>query len=225
MAYGALLTDSAGVPFYIGDTMPLTLLERRVLNVAEASGSGGLIGLYNNDGAVRFTFVLSNGPQATGTNTCEALELSGGVWNLRYAGPARQLTVYIFGYQFQPIPSWGIQINDAQGRCILTNETKVLRDVQKLGDPGSDAGSGMNTNITLSGQWAVAPAYTGSFVGTVNQAGQPMPVVQQFASSARFNGNTTQIVSGYIGNSAAGGATGTTTNYRNRLTAVNVARY
>lgn len=225
MSYGAMLTDSAGVPFYIGDTMPLTLIEKRVLSVPDVSGSGAVINLFNNDGVIRFVFVNSNGAQGNGTGTCEALELSGGVWRLRYAGAARTVNVYIFGYQFQPVPAWGIQINDSQGRCILTNETKVLRDVQKLGDEGSDSGSGLNANFSLSGEWAVAPAYTGYFAGTVNQAGQPMPVVAQYASSARFNGSTTQITSGYIGNSPSGGATGTLSNYRNRLTAINVQRY
>lgn len=226
MSYGAMLTDSAGVPFYIGDTMPLTLLEKRVLSVPAASGSGAVINLFNNDGVIRFVFVNSNGAQGNAQSTCEALELSGGVWSLRCAGAARTVNVYIFGYQFQPIPAWGIQINDAQGRCILTNETKVLRDVQKLGDEASDAGSGLNANFNISGEWAVAPAYTGNYTGTVSQGGQVYPVVAQYASSARFNGSTTQITSGYIGNiNTGGGGTGTLTNYRNRLVAVNVLRY
>lgn len=226
MSYGAMLTDSAGVPFYIGDTMPLTLLEKRVLSVGSASGSGAVINLFNNDGTIRFVFVNSNGAQGNAQSTCEALELSGGVWSLRCAGAARTVNVYIFGYQFQPVPAWGIQINDAQGRCILTNETKVLRDVQKLGNEGSDTDSGFQANFTLNGEWAVAPAYTGSYVGTVSQGGQVYPVVAQYASSARFNGSTTQITSGYIGNlNTGGGGSGTLTNYRNRLVAVNIQRY
>lgn len=226
MSYGAMLTDSAGIPFYIGDTMPLTLLEKRVLSVGSASGSGAVINLFNNDGTIRFVFVNSNGAQGNAQSTCEALELSGGVWSLRCAGAARTVNVYIFGYQFQPVPAWGIQINDSQGRCILTNETKVLRDVQKLGNEGSDADSGFQANFTLNGEWAVAPAYTGSYVGTVSQGGQVYPVVAQYASSARFNGSTTQITSGYIGNlNTGGGGSGTLTNYRNRLVAVNIQRY
>lgn len=226
MSYGAMLTDSAGIPFYIGDTMPLTLLEKRVLSVGSASGSGAVINLFNNDGTIRFVFVNSNGAQGNAQSTCEALELSGGVWSLRCAGAARTVNVYIFGYQFQPVPAWGIQINDSQGRCILTNETKVLRDVQKLGNEGSDADSGFQANFTLNGEWAVAPAYTGSYVGTVSQGGQVYPVVAQYASSARFNGSITQITSGYIGNlNTGGGGSGTLTNYRNRLVAVNIQRY
>lgn len=220
MSYGALLTDGSGVPFYIADTMPLTLLEKRTIN----SGSG-LIDLFTGDGTPRYVFVNSNGAQGGSLSTCEALEISGNVWRLRYAGPTRQINVFIFGYQFQPIPSWGIQINDAQGRCILTNETKVLRDVQNLGDSTVDTSSGYKFSTTLSGQWAVAPVYTGYFSGTINQGGQPMPVVAQFASSSRFNGTTSQIASGYIGNYEGASANGTFLNYRNRLTAINVERY
>ena len=185
MAYGAILTDAAGVPFYIGDTMPLTLLEKRVLNVPQASGSGEVINLFSNDGAIRFVFVNSNGAQGSAQNTCEALELSGGVWSLRCAGASRTVSVYIFGYQFQPVPAWGIQINDSQGRCILTNETKVLRDVQKLGDEGSDTGSGFNANFMLTGEWAVVPAYTGNYTGTVSQGGQVYPCLLYTSPSPR----------------------------------------
>lgn len=225
MAYGTLLTDGVGVPFYIADTMPITLLEKRVVTVGPSSGGGGLLDLYSNDGAIRFVFVSSNGAQGSNKDTCEALELSGGVWRLRYAGAARQISIYIFGYQFQPVPAWGIQINDAQGRCILTNETKVLRDVQNLGDSSVATSSGYQFSTTLSGEWAVAPAYTGYFAGVNNSSGQPIPIVAQFACSARFNGSTTQIASGYIGNLDSNASNATWSNYRNRITAINVARY
>jgi hypothetical protein len=215
-----MLTDAAGVPFYIGDTMPLTLLEKRII-----TASAGIIDLFTGDGSPRYVFVNSNAPQGGSLPTCEALEISGNVWRLRVAGPTRQINVFIFGYQFQPIPAWGIQINDAQGRCILTNETKVLCDVQNLGDSAADASSGYQFQTTLSGVWAVAPVYTGYFSGVINQNGQPMPVNAQFASSARSNGSTTQIASGYIGNVESGVSSATYSNYRNRITAINVSRY
>ena len=220
MAYGALLTDANGVPFYIGDTMPITLIEKRTV-----TASVGLLDLFTSDGSVRYVFVNSNTPQGGGLVTCEALEVSGNAWRLRLAGPTRAINIYIFGYQYQPIPSWGIQINDEQGRCILTNETKVLRDVQNIGDSTNPNNSGYVLNTTLNGQWAVAPVYTGYFSGVNNSTGQPIPVVAQFASSARFNGSTTQVANGYIGNVDGSASNATWYNYRNRLTAINVARY
>ncbi|WP_293797027.1 hypothetical protein [uncultured Pantoea sp.] len=227
MAFGTLLTDQNGVAFYIGETMPISLLEKRVLNVPAVGGEGSAQDLFANDGALRFVFVNSTGAQAGGSSTCEFLMLnnSTGRWQLNCVGAARTVNVFIFGYQFQPVPSWGIQINDAQGRCILTNETRVLRDVQNLGDPSNVSNSGYNINQTLSGQWAVAPTMLGYFAGVNNSSGQPMPVVARFCSSARFNGSTTQIASGYLGNIDGNASNATYTNYRNRITAINVARY
>ncbi|EJL90207.1 hypothetical protein [Pantoea sp. GM01] len=227
MSFGSLLTDQSGVAFYIADTLPLTMLEKRVLNVPSASGEGSVQDLYANDGVMRFVFVNSTGAQGGSTETCEFLQLNGSNnrWQLNCRGAARTVNVFIFGYQFQPIPSWGIQINDSQGRCILTNETKVLRDVQNIGDSGNPNNSGYVINQTISGQWAVAPTMTGYFAGVNNSSGQPIPVVARFCSSARFNGNSTQIASGYLGNVDGNASSATYTNYRNRITAINVARY
>ncbi len=226
MAFGALLADSSGVPFYIADTMPLSLLEKRVLSVPAVGGSGSSQDLFANDGQIRFVFVNSTAPQGSNSN-CEALVLdtTNNKWKLMCAGSARTVNVFIFGYQFQPIPSWGIQINDSQGRCILTNETKVLRDVQNIGDSTNANNSGYVINSTLSGQWAVAPVYTGYFAGVNNSSGQPIPIVAQYCSSARYNGSTTQIASGYLGNLDGSASNATWSNYRNRITAINVDRY
>ncbi|MGX9240000.1 hypothetical protein ACWXWB_02780 [Pantoea dispersa] len=227
MTYGALLTDQNGVAFYIADTMPLTLLEKRVLNVPSGSGEGSPQDLFANDGTLRFVFVNSNGAQGNGRDTCEFLLLnsSNNRWQLNCRGAARTVNVFIFGYQFQPIPAWGIQINDSQGRCILTNESKVLRDVQNIGDSGNPNNSGYTLDQTLQGEWAVAPIMTGYFAGVNNSSGQPIPVMARYCSSARYNGATTQLASGYLGNLDSGATSATYTNYRNRITAINVAKY
>ncbi len=44
----------------------------------------------------------------------------------------------------------GIAIWDEQGVCILTNESKVLTDVQAIGTNGSDS-TGFSINTTLAG--------------------------------------------------------------------------
>lgn len=222
MAFGAMLTDVNGVPFYIGGTIPLSMLEKRLINVG---GGVEVINLFNGDGSPRYVFVNSNAPHSSRSDTCEALEVAGGVWRLRISGGARQVKVFIFGYQFQTPPAWGIQINDEQGRCILTNETKVLSDVQNIGDSSVDTASGFRLNTTLDGEWAIAPVYTGYFSGVNNSTGQPMPIIAQYASSARYNGAATQVASGYIGNVDGNASNATLTNYRNRITAINVARY
>lgn len=227
MDFGALLADTNGTPFFIADTMPLTLLEKRVVNVLAASGEGTVQTLFANDGALRFVFVNSTGAQGQAKETCEFLQLnqSTGNWQLNCRGAARTVNIFIFGFQYQPVPAWGIQINDSQGRCILTNETKVLRDVRNLGDPTVANNSGYVLDTTLNGQWAVAPVMTGYFSGVNNSTGQPMPVVARYVSSARYNGVTTQIASGYLGNIDSVTSNATFLNYRNRITAIDVSRY
>lgn len=225
MGYGALLADANGVPFYIENTSPLSLIEKRVIGIPGNGGGDFRTLLFNNDGAIRFVFVNSGSPQGDGT-ACQALLLNNdNNWYLRSNSPGQTVNVYIFGYQFQPVPAWGIQINDAQGRCILTNETKVLRDVQAIGNPADPNNSGFVLNTTLGGNWAIAPAMTGYFAGVINQGNQPRPVVASYYSDARFNGSTTQIRSGFIGNIESGVSNATYSNYRNRLTAINVSRY
>lgn len=221
MAFGAIITDAAGVPFYIDGTMPLTLIEKRVLTVGV--GETNTV-LFADDGVLRFVFTNSNAPQGT-NETCEALLVSGGNWILRSVGAARTINVYIFGYQYQPIPAWGVQINDAQGRCILTNESKVLRDVQAYGNPADNLSSGMQINTTIAGTWAIAPMNTGYYTAVTNAGGQPQSIVRAYYASARYNGSTTQLTSGFIGNSGSGEQNQVLTNFRNRITAINVARY
>lgn len=220
MSYGAILTDDNGVPFYIDGTMPLTLLERRDII---PTGSDSRTLLYPNDGAIRFVFINSNVDQ--NSVGASGLLLTNGNWYLRSSNSGSVVSVYIFGYKFQPVPSWGIQINDAQGRCILTNESKVLRDLRQLGDSNNPNNSGYLLDVTLPGAWAVAPAMTGYFAGVVNQGNQPRPVVAAFYTDARYNGSTTRIKSGAIGNLEGGVSNATYSNYRNTITAIDVSRY
>lgn len=225
MSYGAMLTDQNGVPFYIDGTMPLTLLEKRTVSTISSGFSS--VDLYRNDGTIRFTFILSNGPWSDAT-CCEWLQLESGIWRMYYNGSSqRTVEVYIFGYKFQPIPAWGIQINDAQGRCILTNETKVLRDVQGFGNPADNNNSGYTINQSLTGKWAVLPQSTGLFTAVLVGDGQTRPVTANYWSSARYNGSQTKICSGYRGSIGSGGGiqNPTYTNSRTRLFCINVARY
>lgn len=221
MGYGAMTTDAAGVPFYIEGASPMTMLEHRVYN---APSYGQYIDIGPADGSIKAYFACEDLALDTPAAwTGMAIVVVNGVYRLMTGNASRNIHLYIFGVQFQPVPTWGIQLNDAQGRCILTNETKVLANVQSFGDPNNPQASGMSLVVDLPGRWAVLPAYTGNFVGVTNTTGQPIPIVAQYLTSARFNGSTTRIRSGYHGNMEQG--TGTNTNYRNRITAVDVSRF
>ena len=218
MGYGAMLTDANGVPFYIQDTMPLSLISvNTYANNSEPD-------IHPNDGAVRFVFCNSDNVD---TNFYYFYKASTGSWAVNGLGPSGGVyRVYIFGYQFQPVPAYGIQINDAQGRCILTNETKVLRGVETIGTPGADS-AGINLNVTIPGRYAVAPEMLGYISGVVYQGSQPYPYLNQIFTSAYYSGGNTVIKA--VGRGETPGSTGasniTTTNYRKAIRAINVDRY
>ena len=220
MAYGALLTDEQGVAFFVDGTRPLTLINKITINVPGASGVTSQV-LYANDGAVRYVFVQSN---SSNVYAAEWMEMVGGNWVLYTTGGSRTVTVYIFGYANQPVPAWGIAIWDASGNCILTNESKVLREVTSLGDVTNPNASGNNYSGTLGGNWAVACAFTGALNAVDNSTGQPRPIVINFYSSAYYNGSQT-LISSHSNGSTAGTSSPVYTNMRNTLTAINVARY
>lgn len=222
MGFGALLTDQQGVPFYIDGTRPLTLVNKFVIAVpGDNNGTIYSQQLYANDGAVRFVFMQSD---SNNMAAAEWMQIDNNVWTFYATRTARNVTVYVFGYANQPVPAWGIAIWDASRNCILTNESKVLRDVTQLGDVTDPNASGYLLNTTLSGSWAIAPAYTGILNAVDNSTGQPRPVVLRYYGNAYYNGSTTKISSHSHG-STAGVSSASYSNARNTLIAVNVARY
>lgn len=222
MAFGAMLTDQQGVPFYIDGTMPLTLINRIVINVpGDNSGTVYTQPLYANDGAVRFVFMQSNN---SNTGSAEWMQLDNNVWTFYSTRSSKTVTIFIFGYAYQPVPSWGIAIYDGAGNCVLTNESKVLKGVTKIGDVTNASASGYNINTTLGGSWAVAPAFTGILTAVDNSTGQPRPVVIWYWASAYFNGSSTQI-SSHTHGSGAGVQNPSYSNARNALTVIDVNKY
>ncbi|RQM37648.1 hypothetical protein EB241_14060 [Erwinia psidii] len=72
-------------------------------------------------------------------------------------------TIYVFGAVVQTVPAWGIQINDSTGKCILTNETRVLRGINIV-SPTGNAGTADYLNETVAGKKAIIPAQCGAVV-------------------------------------------------------------
>lgn len=221
MAFGALLTDTQGVPFYIDGTRPLTLINKITINVPGSGGTTYTQDLYANDGAVRFVFMQSN---SNNLAFAEWITLENNTWRFYGTVGVRVVTLYVFGYSNQPVPTWGIAIWDAQGNCILTNESKPLRDVQQLGDISNENNSGFNINSTLAGSWAVAPSYTGLLAGVDTSTGQPRPINVWYYASSYFNGSSSNIRSHTHG-SVAGLTQSGYVNSRNTLAVINVNNY
>lgn len=133
------------------------------------------------------------------------------------------LTYYIFAIFPQTLPRWGMAIWDAQGKLILTNETKVLSDLTTVGTPGF-SGGGLNIDVTLNGSWAVVPTILGNSqiqVGTI-PTGQPIISNATAGSSCRFDGSRTRI---NAQSTMGSGNVLSTTNNGNVITAINTAAY
>lgn len=221
--FGALLEDTEGNPFYVDDTMPLCLISKisRTLNVSNTLG--GVIPVHYNDGAVRFIFCKGNRPDVNFYYTYDA---SYGMYVVNCSAEGNFVVdVYVFGYQYQTPPPWGMAIWDAQGRCIITNETKVLRGIQPQGTNGAES-AGYNVDTTLVGEFAVAPDCLGYMSGVINQGGQVYPFVAPAYTSAYFNGSSTRIKGSFRGDTGGGGASNIQyVNHRNTIKAINVNRY
>ncbi len=190
--YGAILVDEYGIPFSTPDTTPMSLISKNVYNFG---GSGGVINLAVS---VSSPFVVAFKSDVTGVYG--RLDNNGGAYTLTVGrlagGSVGNVTVYIFGIVIpQPKPAWGIAINDAQGRCILTNETKVMNPPIAVGTPGNPANLGYNVDTTLSGNYAVMPQMTGLMVGVIHSGGATRPFQSPIQTYAYFNGSTTRISS------------------------------
>jgi len=221
--FGALLEDTDGNPFYVDDTMPLCLVSKITKKLNVSNSLGGVIQVHPNDGAVRFVFCKGNKAEV---NFYYTFDSSSGMYIVNCSGPGDFIVdVYIFGYQYQIPPAWGMAIWDTQRRCIITNQTKVLRGVQPQGSNGAES-AGFNVDTTLVGEFAVAPDCLGYMSGVINQGGQVYPFMAPAYTSAYFNGTTTRIKGAFRGDTGGGGAGNIQyVNHRNTIKAINVNMY
>ncbi|AXH43448.1 hypothetical protein MZUP3_240 [Erwinia phage vB_EhrS_49] len=219
--WGAMLTDSAGVPFYIDGTMPLCLISNQTYSLNIGGGTVASQPIHANDGAVRFVFVNSPDPNVYFWYAYDSIS---NVWSIYASGPGTfKINVYIFGYQYQTPPRWGVAIWDAQGRCVITNETKVLRGLNTIGTEGADS-AGYNINTTLTGNIAVAPTMLGSVTGII-QSGGTRPFESRYYTSAYYNGSSTYIRAMMTDTVTGGVQNITYTNFKNRIITADMSKY
>lgn len=224
MDFGVALTDDAGNPFYIKGTMPLTLISKQTFSVP-AGGLGSAV-IHQNDGVLRLFYYDTT---SAGSYAYYSQD-SAGIGTLTYVGNTSGvvITLYTFGYQYQTPPKFGIAIwdNASPRRCIIHNQSKVLSNVQSLGTEGSDS-AGYNTNVSLSGRWAISPIMTGYINGVINQGAQNYPFVSIFYARSFFDGSSSNIASVLDKGTPSGGGVANVTynNFRSRIFAVDVSRY
>lgn len=213
--YGVYLTTTDGRPFITPSSIPVSLLTK-----ATASGSGKVSVSVNIDASlINLPFVLSDAPAFPSysiagnvmTITCHRTSDTGGTINMQ---------AYVFSIKAPVPPKWGIALWNAQGRCILTNETRVLRDIRTFGTKGAPASSGTSINQTITGKWAIMPELAGQLSGVVNQG--PFSIVQPFF--AQYNGTST-IISSILASNIPVGGQGSLTSTQNSVKAIDASLY
>ena len=220
--YGAFLTEQQGNPYYILDTMPLCLVDKKSFTI---SGGRGVSVIHPNDSTFRLVFCRTNVAGSSFQYYLDTVTTGSYVIDSRGSSSGFTLDVYIFGYQYQTPPKYGIAIWDAAGRCVITNETKVLRGVEVVGNQADPNASGYNAAGTLAGDWAIAPDIMGNFTGVINQGGQVYPIQAVAYTSAYKSGNNTVIKSEFVGDSGSGASNVQFFNRRNTIKAINIARF
>lgn len=219
--WGALLVTDNGAPFITPQSIPLALIGKQ--SVALKTGSGEITTVSQAIPAGRpvIPFVCS-------TISCVlSYSVSGNTCTVSASKPGGGGTVHVYFFTIfpQPLPAWGIAIWDEQGTCILTNETRVLTDIEAIGTNGSDTNGGFNINVSRSGKVGIVPSMCGLVTGVITSGGT-RPYSSQYFFSAVWDGSNTNIhVATSNGPPPAGTVNITYHNMRNRVYALNLDNY
>lgn len=203
MSFGAFLTREDGTPFYIQDTTPLALVRRQTFSIDATvnSGSGQRISLDAVGALPYLYFIRFDQTDGWGYQTT-----SDGVHGIvvgAFSSGVVSGTIYVFGAVAQPIPAWGIAIYDSTGKCILTNETRVLAGVDIVNPTGSPGTAGY-LNENYNGKFAIVPGRCGAIIySTTGAAGSPVTQVITQATGCYWNGSVTSIKANPMGRSSA----------------------
>lgn len=221
MDWGALLVTENGAPFITPQSSPLALYAKQSVPIATGSGEITKVTQAFPDGKPVIPFVC------TTINCVVSYVVSGNTCIVSASKPegAGTIHVYFFTLFPQPLPAWGIAVWDEQGTCILTNETRVLTDVEALGTNGSDSGSGFNINVTRPGKTGVIPSMCGLVAGVINSGGT-RPYSTTYFFSAVWDGVNTKVnVASTNGPPPAGAVNIVYHNMRNRAYILNLDNY
>ncbi len=220
--YGAMIRLDNGNPFVTPNSTPFCLYGKYTFN-SSANGSSQQVA---QNIAIRADYPVIVFIKTTDTAQPTAVisYRNGGSVYVNGVNPYNQaftLTAYVFAIFPQALPAWGFAIWDAAGQLVLTNESRVLSDMQTIGTPGN--GGGINIDQTLSGSWAVAPAVMGQTIIANNSTQPPTIYTITAYTSCRFNGSNTRVSAGSVSVGTGSPAGGTNTGVA--ITAINTAAY
>lgn len=202
MSFGAMLRRQDGTPFYIDGTMPISLVRKQNFSVDATvnSGNGQRIPLDTSSGTPYLYFVRLEQPD--GWAYQQVVSGRHGIVVGAFSSGAVSGVIYVFGAVVQPVPTWGIQINDSLGRCVLTNETRVLMGINIV-NPTGNAGTADYLNETVSGKKAIIPARCGAVVYSQVMGGNIVTQIIMRSTGCYWDGSNTTIRSNQMGRSSA----------------------
>jgi len=187
MSYGGELVREDGTAFYIDGSLPMTLIRIQGFsaNATENSGNGSSIGL-DAVGASPFLYFIRFDQDdgwgyqetANGINTIIVGAFSSGTVSGQ---------IYVFGFQIQPVPAYGIAIFNESGQCVMTNETQPLRGVNVVTPSGPPATS-QYLNEVVPGRMAIIPGRTGAEIYSQVIGGRPVVQIITYSTGCYFDG-------------------------------------
>lgn len=217
--YGVLLSTTSGGVWVTPESTPIALQAKKTATLQATSGFNVKISHTFPAGKPVIPFVHV-------TAECEITSsISGNVITIDFLRPTANgvAEVYFFSIFPQTKPQYGLAVWDASGVLVLTNETRTLTDVERIGTPGAES-SGYNINVTRSGKWACIPGMLGLITGVIS-TGMPRPYQAIYKTIALREGANTRIKA--RPQSAPGGPIQNVmySNMRNSIMAINVANY
>lgn len=221
MAYGAYI-DVNGNPFITPNSTPMALYRKVTVASSSSSGFNSATATVNITGGTSLiAFGRTTGYAAlSGTMSGETISISASNYNVT----PFTMEAYFFAIFPQTLPQWGMGVWDANGKLILTNETKVMTDLVTIGTPGASTG-GIFIDETRSGKFAVAPAIVGAVLLQGPPNGQGQPTIQPVtAYTACIGDNSSTRFTSATSSSASGGSIGSS-NLGTIMTGINVSIY
>lgn len=219
--WGALFTTDSGAPFITPQSIPLALLSKQSAQINTGAGAVTSVSQAIPSGRPVIPFVY------TTVSSILSYSVSDGICTVSASKPtgAGIVEVYFFSIFPQPLPDWGVAVWDSGGVCILTNETRVLTDIEPIGVNGSDSQSGFNINALKSGKIGIVPSMCGLVTGVINEGGT-RPFSSQYFFSSVFDGSSTRVAVALTnGNPPAGTVNIAYHNMRNRVYSLNLSNY
>lgn len=188
MAYGAMLNTTSGHVWVTPQSTPISLKSRKVVELQGVQGFHTTVTETFDSGEPMIAFVHTT----IGVRISQKISGNSIIVDFLWPDNYGVATVYFFTIFQQVAPRYGLAVWDENGKLVLTNETKTLTDVIRIGNQGDPGTSGYNANALIGGRYACVPSMQGLITGVIG-SGQPRPYSAVYFSIALQEGGATRI--------------------------------